>query len=251
MPRSKSKSIRNVLPSTPAFTSVENHFTAFLMMAKAQEESATFELYQSVIVQLHHFLNTNFGDNYCKNAPFKNVVPALEYFCRYHILRELSLKPNERAMFTQGCLDFMTWMYQSRSLAEQDNAKLDRLIDHIIEMERRSMTAAQLLMQHCGKLKSSAQEGERIEFGRHDVSKKEGSSVWFEVWSLPVLPAEKIIGPVLLPQEVASLIEVGWIIACEIQRNESGWELVDSTNIYPALPYRTKLPDIAVKQLRK
>lgn len=221
---------------------IEEAFSAFLKELASELSAPAVANVKSVLDMLRHHLNTCASE---QNSPKKchqvleplALIEYLDPFLRYCVMREVVTTFEQQEFVFSVTYDFCEWMHKKSLLTDKDFAVFQRLKDMHLEMWKQAYIAAQKIESSLRRSKMVSDNKQIIDFGRHDIAKIQGNKVWLEIWSLPLLPVDDLVGPITLPKGVGATLQVGWMITCELANTKSGWRISDIGNIYPSLPF--------------
>lgn len=221
-------------------STLEDSFSVFLAELRPELPAYAFKNAEEVIEMLRHYLNscneTN-DDNFCKQSQPAALINYIDRFLRYCVMRELLLSFEQQQFVFFVTYDFCEWLYKNKLLKEDAFAAFQRVKDNHVKIWELACNAAHELASTRHKRVATTATKQVIEFGRHDIARIEGDQMWLTIWSLPTLPKDCNIGPIIIPKQIAASLQVGWMITCELAKSKSGWQFVEVGNIYPSLPF--------------
>ncbi len=241
MPKASITKATTILQTTQAKeANIEQAFANFLEELGSPALAAKA---RPVVDVLSKFLNNNEATEWRQNPSFTErekpsaMIKYLDRYLRYNLLRELRLSFEQIEYLSYGTYALVEWLGFKNYLSKRDVVEFEFLRDSQLSKWERAYTAAESIDTAIHKSKALDCTGEEIEFERHDIAEIKDNQIWLEIWSPPILPKERHIGPITLPKNVTRLLEKGWIISCALQQTKQGWKIVESGNVYPALPY--------------
>ncbi|CAN5148284.1 hypothetical protein BH10CYA1_BH10CYA1_62540 [soil metagenome] len=200
-----------------------------------------------VEMELPEMLNEPMREEYTRSgksfgdwAPIGTVGIVLERFFRYHLLRELVTTSDSRGYSANVVFHCLRWQRERNHMSSEDFARIVQVSDRLVAMGKKSYKAATDLADFLSQNEEQLIITKLIAFGRHDVTKIKGKSIWLQAWEpIDLSPDEREIGPVAVPLSVATVLEPGWMVECMLGRKQNGkWEILESSSIYPSLPFK-------------
>lgn len=221
-------------------TNIESAFEAFLKDLGSATAAAKA---RPVVELLSEFLNNSETTEWRQNPSFTQrsqpsaIIPHLDRYLRYNIMRELVLNFDQMEFIFYGTYALCEWLELKQYFSTKEALQFELLKQEQMSKWQKAISAVEAIDKLTLKRRSGPPAGKQIEFGRHDIAKIDGDQIWLEIWSLTILPDERNVGPITLPKKAARLLEEGWIISCSLCETKTGWQIVESGNIYPALPF--------------
>jgi len=238
-----------IASTTPSTTSayklagkpnIEEVFEAFLTDLGPAAVAAKA---RPVVEMLSEFLNNNEATEWRQIPSFTKreqpsaIIPHLDRYLRYNIMRELVLNIEQMDFIFYGTYALCEWLGLKQHFSQKEALEFEFIKQEHMSKWERALAAVEAIDKSIRKRKTATLVGKEIDFGRHDVAEIKGDQIWLEIWSLPILPDERRVGPITVPKNVAGLLERGWIISCSLRETKQGWQITESGNVYPALPY--------------
>jgi len=222
-------------------SSVEDAVSLFLKDLRAELPASAVKKAEFVIGMLIRHLSecdeANADEKFSSQSGPAELIDHLDRFLRYCVMRELVLSFEEQEFVFFVTYDFCEWLNKTKLLPQDVYAAFQLVRDNHMDMWKQACAAAHEIHTTLGR-RSLTTGNQVIELGRHDIARIDGDQIWLEVWSLPILPKNRNVGPITLPKKLAAVLQVGWMITCELAKSKSGWHIVDVGNIYPSLPFK-------------
>lgn len=176
--------------------------------------------------------------SYCSMLGPIRMLDNLEHFFRYCLLREISSDSAMRASTREIVFDFCDWLSRRNHITPACVQRVNELRDKLEDLDLLSARLSRDLARHLAESKTLKRYIEKVDFGRHDIFKIAGDELWLEVWSLPVLPADLVIGPFKLPPHFLNELSRGWMIESKLGKTATGvWEMIEVGSVHPSLPF--------------
>ncbi|MBY0549407.1 MAG: hypothetical protein K2W95_19180 [Candidatus Obscuribacterales bacterium] len=176
--------------------------------------------------------------SYCSMLGAQRMLDNLDHFFRYCLLREISSDSAMRASTRDIIFDFCEWLSRRNYITPSCLQRVNELKEKLEDLDLQSARLSRDLTRHLAENKTLKRYVEKVDFGRHDVFKIAGDRLWLEVWSLPVLPTDLVVGPFKLPPALLSELHRGWMIESKLGKTASGeWEMIEVGAIHPSLPF--------------
>lgn len=178
------------------------------------------------------------GRGYCSMLGPQRMLENLDHFFRYCLLREMVTDPMMRASTREIVFDFCDWLIRKNFLSLDCERTLIALREQLEDLDSQSAKLTRDLNRHLAEHQTLKRYVEKIDYARHDVFKIADDELWLEIWSLPVLLADLVVGPFKLPKTILKQMHRGWMIESKLGKQINGdWELLEVGAVHPSLPF--------------
>ena len=218
---------------------IDQLFEEFLTDQEARLSLKTYDKYEGIIQLYRSYLETYWPDHsgkeadaiikargtYCGTFGAAEIASGFYEFLDYFMPRKV-IAGNETMKAAGTVIKKL-----AKWLVEKGYTEDDEGIREMVGETARDLPASQKLLDRLDDwlAENPPEEYEREVQGHFRIDRVEPGQIWLE----PILPGERTIGPIPVPEKVTRACKVGWDVGGVVGKSAPGWRLVEVWNISP------------------
>jgi len=172
------------------------------------------------------------GKEYCEIfGPSRLGLKEMESFLGLFMVLRVEASKNFLAIVGRVMHKLVKWLHEKGYLADGDYKIMDRRVKELKADLPIAVEVNGLMSEYAAKSPHGKYTEELN--SRFTIKKIEPGKLWLE----DLMDPGKLIGPVLVSEEISSMCKTGWTVVLWIGKTGSVWKVIDSKAVYPITEY--------------